>query len=158
MSARANAFEGDAVVIGNARWDNVARAVDRTPGKTGLKSQAVSTSIMSDTTGRNFNASLLSAAPGLSSWANALASLAIVVQRTVGWNLVASIGQRTPVESGQESSTSSAVVMSRAAGWDADAGLRSTTPRLSGVRAQTSSCYAVVTVATVRWNSVALAS
>ena len=63
---------------------------------------------------RNANASSGSRAPGESGVANTSESLTVVVVRAFAWDEVASVGQRTPISSGVESSATSAAVIGRA--------------------------------------------
>lgn len=115
--------------------------------------------IVGGTTAGNVDARLGSRAPRLTSRANALKSLAIVVSgsRAISRNVVASVGKRTPSGSSFESQTVSTVIIGSAAGRDNNAQLTSDAPGLSsGTSAFASRAVVVGWVRTVKRESVTL--
>ncbi len=158
LISRANTFTGNAVVVVFAGWDEITGFVCGAYGVARNECQAISAVIVGDAAGRDVDTSFSELAPSLSGIANAFSGLAIVIGRAVGRNLVASVGFRAPVESGQEACAGSAVVVSSAAGGNPDAGLRSGAPRLSLIRTQALPGYAVMACDTVLRNLIARGS
>jgi hypothetical protein len=91
------------------------------------------------------DAGLRGSAPREVSFANALAGLTVVVVRAIGGNVVASVGQRAPGGSSNESGATTASVSSSATRGDLNAGVGGSAPRLTS-RADALTGDAIVSV------------
>jgi hypothetical protein len=107
-------------VVGRIRAisrEGVAGVSERANICIGIVGEAVATVIVSGTAAGNYDTSLSEGAPRLSSGADALASLTVMVGgvRAIDWEGVASVGNRAQSSSGLKAQTISAGVPSSAA-------------------------------------------
>ena len=146
-SSIANALSGDTVVVfgeGTSFGDGVTRIGSCAPAESDLEGDAVSAVIASEATRRNLDAGVFGDAPGVTDFANALTSLAVMVVRASGGDIVTSVGQRAPVGSGLEGDTSSAAIGVNTTARNSNASVLDGAPgESSGADALTSSAVVV---------------
>jgi len=131
LTSRASASKSLTIMVGGTIGrDIVTRVSQRAPSGSSLKSHASTAIVVSQTAAGNGDARLGSLTPRLTSRADALKGLTIVVSgsRAISREVVASVGKRAPSGSTVESETSSTVIMSGAASRNSNTSFSSGAP------------------------------
>jgi len=150
-----DAFTGFAiVVVWTTNGDVVASVCLCTPSGTVFEAQAVAAIIGNETTAGNSDACILSCAPSLANWTEALTGGAIMKNLAQFWNIVTAISGHTPCSSGLEGQAIGARVPGFATRGNLLALFSGITPGIS-VSAQALSSGTIVTGGTQTWNFIA---